>query len=142
MIALWKRFEKERGRQGLSIQQAWDDLVKLGKKASGNVRMSVLATFVLGDETRQWTQKLISTVQEIKRTRSVGMRSVKRYLGELEQQHGVEEANDMIAKGKFRKTKDRWDDECYVKVEEWAEDVREESSSAAVSRLGVDQMRC
>ena len=92
----------------------------------------MLASFVAGSDENTWSQKLITTVQEIKRVRSSGQKSKKKYIGELETIHGYEEAHAMIRKGKFQNTYDKDGDECYIKVEEFASDVNIDTNSASV----------
>ena len=97
----------------------------------------MLGTFLTSPEAEQWTQRLLTTVDETREVQSYERSGEKKYIGELEVIHGTHEAHDMIRRGKFKETTDAWGDKVYVKVTEKATHSKSKSSTASTSRHAV-----
>ena len=139
VITLWKRFELARGKESLTVREAWDDLVKEGRGKSEARRMTTLALFAAGiDGGREWANKLMTISEEIRHVRSSGTKKRKLYWGELVTQHGWDEACKFVESGKFKKVLDKDGDECYVKTTEVATDITScEASASSSKRLAL-----
>ena len=116
--ALWKRLEKARGHQPDSVQQAWDDLKKLGSGAPA-ARNKTLALFLIGkgDESPpMWVDHLITASEEISRIEQQQVPTKPLYRGELEAIHGKAEAARHIRMGKWKQTFEKDGEPVYLKV--------------------------
>ena len=137
MQALWKRFETARGREGMSVQDAWNDLLKLGKAKSEAKRYETLASFVGSSDPREWCNRLITVTEEIRHRKEDGSKSKILYMGELEQLHGEREAADFVRRGKYKEVLDEWGDAAYAKLQRVSKYMQSRSSTCATSRPAV-----
>ena len=115
LITLWKRFESARGKKGLSVQQAWDDIIKEGQKKPEDKRYECLGIFISGAPDNTWTSRIITVSEEISEIKKAGSKGKVYYKGELEQIHGIDEATDFINRGKYEKVTDEEGDAvCFI----------------------------
>ena len=75
----------------------------------------------------------MTVTDEIKHSSMCGRTAKKYYKGELEVIHGVDEAAEFIAKGKYQETKDQQGDKCYIKVQEFAEESKQRTKTASIN---------
>ena len=132
--ALWKRLETARGRKPSTVQEAWDDLKKLGGIQAKNAMGSTLAKFLVDPAKDEWVDFLVQTNEEIKQIsrRSVNVKPL--YKGELEQLHGKAEAARHIRPGKWKAGKDKDGELIYFKVSQEESRIRQHSESMNASR--------
>eukprot|EP00959_Pyramimonas_sp_CCMP1952_P110984 2321855-Pyramimonas_sp.AAC.1 len=111
----WQKLKAARGKQNMSVQEAWDQISGL-KAGKGKTEMknNTLFLFLKGDP--KWAERLESQVQTISRADTTQVKRQQYSRGELEQIHGVSEAQDFIDKGKFIEMEDEWGDKVYVKA--------------------------
>eukprot|EP00974_Lingulodinium_polyedra_P020626 1996545-Lingulodinium_polyedra.AAC.1 len=99
--ALWGRLSTELAKQDLTVREAWDALVPanpdLGKAKPEHVKKDTLAAFVAFREG--WQTRLVRCVESLKKTHKKSSLAEALTRGQLNQQHGEEEANDLISRG-------------------------------------------
>ena len=135
--ALWKRLEKERGRQPKTIEEAWQTLKELGSHKAGEERVKTLAMYIKGQRTGQtmlWADNLLSIRDELKRAHIQRKLSRPMYRGELEQIHGKAEIAKFIRQGKWREGKDKDGDIVYYKVSREEETMKSRSQTVRGDR--------
>ena len=79
---------------------------------------------------REWEDTWVHEVKKVSKVSTKGTKTVKYYRGELEQLHGVAEANAFIQKGKYVESEDSDGDICYRKTQKYEEEHTESRNEA------------
>ena len=104
LSALWMRLSAARGREDISIRKAWDALCA---EPSGNAKKREVLFEFLSAPPRQWCTRLLTLSDEISHSRRTDVAAVPRARGELEVQHGMQEAQELIDSGWYQETQER-----------------------------------
>ena len=102
----------------MSVKEAWEEIGKMKDGGGVAKKREVLSLFVKDFQSldsHMWQDRLLEIKEEISMTEEKSIKKSEFTRGELIQQHGFEEAIDMIRKGKFQEAKDRWGDTIYIK---------------------------
>ena len=111
MSALWRRLTRRRASSDMTIRQMWDELcdMKVGQQAH---KGEVLVAMALGEN---WRDRLITVTDTISKVEARQVTKTQYTKGELIQQHGRDEAEDFIRRGKYRAVEDADGDTVYIK---------------------------
>ena len=134
MELLWKRLEKQRGRQPASVAEAWESLRDLGQAGASEKRHQTLIQFLKdmssGNDDNTWAEKLLETSDELVKKRTLRIQHEKLTKGQLESQHGKKEARMMIRTGKVKEVEAKDGMTKYIRVNET--DTAEKSRAQAL----------
>ena len=115
--ALWNKLKTELGKADVSVRDAWDKLVpmnkELGKVKPQSVKNQTLATFACFKEG--WQTRLMRSVEAITKSHSKTVQATPLTRGQLNTQHGEEEAQVLIDKGWFDSYRDESGEEIFIK---------------------------
>ena len=117
MSYLWGKLKRRINSSEVSVKvkQEWDKICKKGAREGKNeLKNKALATQLAFP--KEWQDLWVHEVQKVITRDSKGENVEFYYLGELEQIHGVAEANAFIAKGKYIEEEDSDGDVVYRKA--------------------------
>ena len=98
MSTLWARMKQTRGRDDMTIQEAWTDLNK--QKGANVLKNECMYNFLVLPKV-VWRERLLQLRERISFTKSATRLNEELTEGQLRQQHGADEAERLIAEGTF-----------------------------------------
>ena len=109
---LWVELKRARGKADVSVREAWNTInqMKNGKTAANNV---VLWNQIVMPS--EWQSRMLNFVKRSEKSHEKSAKKEEHPRGQLIQQHGYEEAMDMIERGKVVEQEDSDGDLLYVR---------------------------
>ena len=134
MCALWDRLKRARGREDMSVEEAWKAIVKLKTGTVAKSKGSILMDMVCYPGTK-WAQSLLKMHESL---RSYGRKETlleEKTEGQLVQEHGYVEAMRFIASGKYVEKLDEDGGRVFVRRSKNVISGREHEAAVNLERL-------
>ena len=147
MSNLWGRLKRHINGANTSRQtkDEWSTICAKGQR-SGKTELKNNALMMQLSFPRDWEDRWVHEVRKVSTSKAKGFDVKLYYKGELEQLHGVAEANKFIEKGKYEQVTDDQGDICYRKVQHFErestsrDNVAEFKSSSKIEADDVDKV--
>ena len=136
MSCLWGRLKRFMGTKAqASTREEWAAIEQKGHREGKQEakNQALLLSVAMPDN---WEQQWVSESTRIDNERSKASTRTRYYRGELEQLHGIQEAADFIAKGKYLETEDSDGDIVYTKKQYSETDKKSHTTSSETRNQG------
>ena len=122
------------GSEEFNCADAWKDLETMCKKPQRQEIQGQSMWEFLTIASNQWSQTLVEETHKLTFRKRHTERQQKWYEGQLRQQHGDLEFEQLKENGTFVETTDKRGNPCFVRSDEWIDDETEGERSATLKR--------